>query len=50
VHGAVSAHGHDAAGTRAHGSRRELDAVAGTIGALGFHGPALYPEFAHDRI
>src|SRR6266567_9336250 len=50
VHGAVTADGHDAAGTRAHRRCGERDAVAGMIGALGLHGPTLAAELTHNRV
>ena len=50
VHRAVTAHGHHAPGSRPDGTRRELDAVPGTIGTFRLHGPALTPELAHDGV
>ena len=50
VYGTITADGHYTTGTRADRARRELDAVSGTIRALGFHAPALAPKLAHDRI
>src|SRR5437867_4087747 len=50
VHGAVAAHGHDPLRPSLHRARRELRAVARSLGALHLHRPPLVVELARDGI